>query len=116
MSLEFTVGEKAELEGRGRDGLIALLNGRLKSAALTAKRIAGSADGQDRDLTATEAARMDELFGECDEVQTKLDSIMTDDADLPFAALPARPRKVTPSQVIVNGPYPAGMRGPDATL
>src|SRR5207249_1506925 len=111
-SLEFSVAEKNELESRGRDGLADLLNRNIKDASNKCQRIMGGANGQEkRDLTPTEACRVDELLDEVDTAQEKLDAIMVNDVETGFEGIAARPRKTRSPQVgfMVNGPYPPGM-------
>src|SRR5438552_1053628 len=91
MSVEFTVEEKSELESRGRDGLADLLNRNMKDASQKVQRIMGSADGQGkRDLTPTEACRIDELLAEVDTAREKLDAIMVNDVETGFEGIAAR--------------------------
>src|SRR5205823_5068721 len=94
----FNDRENKVLEQHGRDGLIRHLETEMKGMAGDAVRIQRTADGQERYLTESEAARMDEIFAAHESTELKIDALAHED-NLELLSVPPLPRKVKPHQV-----------------
>lgn len=112
--ITFTPDEEQVLVQHGRAGLINKLEGRRAELSEKARRISGAAAGQERDLSASEATSLDEIFEEASSIEDKTAALADETTNLAELAVPPIPRKVAPAPIMYNGPMPPIMRSPGA--